>query len=311
MTEQANRIDWLERQLAQVASLITEDEKRLAAEPNRFSLQVSLRSWKAHQEDLRQELRQAKAALQNEVIQLRLSGRRMDGSIPLKLLSKVSYGVNRALSYAAYHLRHGRDPGRGIPETLAQELDLRLSGLALGSTRLVFAGNVAPDMAGDSILEGALEQIFEVLKEPSEDRIRDLVETIGISATKALSDMLGELEAQELSAELLWPAPNAKVYRWGGSLEAVRLAHKKLSKHEIREPEPVSLFGEVADLKENGALYIRSGNSKLKISYNRQQYHHIQKYTLGMPVSLKVLKHVRFEPLSDREIVTYKLVTED
>ena len=44
MTEQANRIDWLERQLAQVASLITEDEKRLAAEPNRFSLQVSLRS---------------------------------------------------------------------------------------------------------------------------------------------------------------------------------------------------------------------------------------------------------------------------
>jgi len=311
MTEQANRIDWLERQLAQVANLIKEDEARLAAEPNRYSLQVSLRSWQSHLADLQQELRQAKAALQNEVVQLRLSGRRMDGSIPLKLLSKLSYGFNRAISYAAYHLRHGRDPGRGIPDALSQELDLRLSGLAMGSTRLVFAGSVAPDMAGDCILEGALEQIFDVLEEPSEDRVRELVDSIGASATKALSDMLGALEASEISAELSWPAPNARLYKWGGTLEAVRIAHQKLSKHETREPEPVTLFGEVTDLKENGALYIRSGSTKLKVSYNRQQYHHIQKYTLGLPVSLKVMKHVRFEPLSDREYVVYKLVTED
>lgn len=311
MTEQANRIDWLERQLAQVSQFIERDEIALTKSPGKFSLELSLSSWRSQQEELQQELRQAKTALQCEVVQLRLTGVRMDGSIPLKLLSKLSDGFNRAIAYAAYHLRHGANPKKGIPAALAKEIDLRLSDLAFGSTRLVFAGNVSPDTTGESIMEGALEQIFDVLQTPSNDRIRELVATIGVPATKALSDMLGVLEASNIGAELSWPAPNSKMYRWGGSLEAVRLAHKKLSAFETIKPEQVTLFGTISDLKESGSIYIRSGNSKHKISYNRQQYQHIQQYRLGVAVTLKVMKYVRFEPMSDREIVTYKLVTED
>ncbi|MEB0078046.1 hypothetical protein QN386_22385 [Pseudomonas sp. CCI3.2] len=311
MTEQANRIDWLERQLAQVGQFIVRDKDVIGDGIPSFSQQIALSSWQAHQEELRQELRQAKAALQLEVVQLRLIGLRMDGSIPLKLLSKLSDFFDRAVSYAAYHLRHGVNPKRGIPVGLAKEIDLRLSDLAFGSTRLIFAGNVAPDTTGESIMEGALEQIFNVLAAPTHDRIRELVSVIGVPATKALSDMLGILEASELGAELSWPAPNAKVYHWGGSLGEVRNAHHKLSAHEDIKPEPTTLFGVVADLKENGTIYVRNGSSKQKVTYNKQQFQRIQKLSLGMPITLSVMKYVRYEPLSDREIVTYKMVTDD
>lgn len=311
MTEQANRIDWLERQLAQVNQFIDRDTKALASAPGRYSLQLALSSWQSHQEELHQELRQAKASLQLEVVQLRLVGMRMDGSIPLKLLSKLSDCFNRALSYAAYHLRHGSNPKRGIPESLTKELDLRLSDLAFGSTRLVFAGNVAPDMTGESIMEGALEQIFDVLKAPTHDRIKELVAVIGVPATKALSDMLGSLEASNIGAELSWPAPNAKVYHWGGSLEAVRVTHERLSAYQDIKPEPTTLFGVVADLKENGTIYVRNGNSKQKVTYNRQQFPEIQKLSLGMPISIKVMKYVRYVAFEDREIITYKMITDE
>lgn len=311
MTEQANRIDWLERQLAQVDDFIYRDSIALGLTPNKYSLQIALNSWHSHQQELQQELRQAKAKLQLEVVQLRLVGMRMDGSIPLKLLSKLSDSFNRALSYAAYHLRHGSNPRKGIPESLARELDLRLSDLAFGSTRLIFAGNVSPDMTGESIMEGALEQIFDVLKAPHPDRIRELVTVIGVPATKALSDMLGALEASKIGAELSWPAPNAKVYHWGGTLDAVQRAHQNLSAHQDVKPEQTTLFGVVADLKENGTIYIRSGDAKQKVTYNRQQFPEIQKLSLGMPISIKVMKYVRYAALHDREIVTYKMITED
>lgn len=311
MTEQANRIDWLERQLAQVNQFIDRDTRALESSPGKYSLQIALNSWRSHQDGLHQELRQAKADLQLEVVQLRLIGMRMDGSIPLKLLSKLSDCFNRALSYAAYHLRHGSNPKRGIPESLAREMDLRLSDLAFGSTRLIFAGNVSPDMTGESIMEGALEQIFDVLKAPTTDRIKELVSVIGVPATKALSDMLGVLEASKIGAELSWPAPNSKIYHWGGTLEAVRLTHERLCAHQDIKPEPTTLFGVVADLKENGTIYVRSGDTKQKVSYNRQQFPEIQKLSLGMPISIKVMKYVRYVASEDREIVTYKMITED
>jgi hypothetical protein len=311
MNEQTNRIDWLERQLAQVDQFIDRDTRILQESPGRFSVQLTLNSWKTHQEELQQELRQAKCALQHEVVELRLLGMRMDGSIPLRLLSKLADKFNGALSHAAFHLRHGTSPARGIPEDMAREIDLRLSGLSFGSTRLMFAGNISPDTTGDSPMEGALEQIFDVLSTPSPEKIRELVTVIGVSATKALSEMLGALEKQSIGAELTWPAPNAKVYKWGGSLEAVRAAHERLSAFETIKPETVTLFGTITDLKENGAIYIRSERAKHKISYNKQQYVHIQQYRLGMEVRLKTMKYVRLEPLTDREIATYKLITED
>ncbi|WP_395504752.1 hypothetical protein [Ectopseudomonas hydrolytica] len=311
MTEQANRIDWLERQLAQVKSFVDRDIQLLNDNPGDFSIELSLSSWKSHQEELQQELRQAKSALVREVVELRLLGRRMDGSIPLKLLTKLADKFNNAISHAAYHLRHGRDPSRGIPDELSDEIDLRLSGLAFGSTRLVFAGNIYPDTTGDSAMESALEQIFDVLDAPSPEKIRELVTVIGVPATRALSEMLGALEKQDIAAELTWPAPNAKLYKWGGTIQDVRCAHQRLSTVEKLKPEPVTLRGIITQLRDNGAIYIKSHDGgKIKVSYNRQQYVYAQQYTLGMNVEFKAMRYVTRDPVTNKDVSTYKLVIE-
>lgn len=312
MTEQANRIDWLERQLAQVDSFVKRDKQRLQEAPGKTSIRLSLDSWLTHQEELKQELRQAKEALQHEVVEMRLFGRRMDGSIPLRLLSGITGKLNAALAHAAYHLRHGQPPGKHRLANLQEEIDLRLSGLAFGSTRLVFAGNISPDMTGESPLEGALEQIFDVLAAPSQEKTRELVAVIGVPATKALCELLGMLEKQSIGAEITWPAPNAKVYKWGGNLSEVRSAHLRLSAVDKIEPTPITLIGHITQLRETGAFYIRGeGQQQYKISYSKQQYPHVQQYTLGLKVEVKAMCYLVRDPLTDVESATYKLITED
>lgn len=50
-----DRIDWPEHQLAQVKGFIARDQERLAAGA-KPSIRLSLQSWQAHEEDLKQEL---------------------------------------------------------------------------------------------------------------------------------------------------------------------------------------------------------------------------------------------------------------
>lgn len=312
MIEQTNRIAWLEGQLSQVRSFLERDRILLQQDPGDFAVELSLGSWESRQEDLLQELRQARSALQREIVELRLMGMRMDGSIPLKLLSKLSDKFNSALAHAAFHLRFGRSPKKGVPEDLAQEMDLRLAGLSYGSTRLVFAGNVAPDTTGESAMGGALEQIFEVLQDPSEDKFRELVAAIGVPATRALSELLSELEKRAIGAELTWPAPNATIHKWGGSLEAVRVASERLSSVEKFAPTPVEISGEVSGVKDTGAIHVRPATGKpIKVSYNKQQYGYAQTLRLGLKVKIKAMKYTRLDPISGQEYSSYKLISED
>lgn len=310
MTEQANRKDWLERQLAQAREFLEEDSARLREQPDNFALSLSVRSWKQKVDRLQQEIRQTNCALLNEVVEFRLIGRRMDGSIPLKLLSKIADKINSAISLAAYHLRHGQSPKKGIPDEISSELDLRLSGLAFGSTKLVIAGNVTPDTTGESLMASALEQIFALLDSQSIYELRELVTVIGVPATRSLAAILCELDKQDIAVEIRWPSPDMKIFKWGGTIEDVRRAFEKLSTLKKIEPIQVTLSGSITMLSENGAIYIRTKDDrKVKISYSRQQYEHIRNYTLGMEVIIPVLEYTSHDELTDNTIHTYKLIS--
>lgn len=311
MTEQDKRIDWLERQLAQVKEFIVRDKGRLEKSPEDKAFRLSLSSWESQRDELLQELRVAKESLKKEVVELRLTGWRLDGSIPLRLLTLVSNKFHSALGFAAYHLRFGQDPHRGIPDELSDELDIRLSNLAPGSTRLLFAGSLTPDATGDVILESALEKIFDLLTDPSPDQVKELVTVIGVRATRELCDLLKELEKRDIGAELTWPSPNSDIHQWGGTLDSVRLARQRLSIVSKIKPESVTLEGRVAVLNDSGSIILRSDDGhKIKIEYNKQQYNYAQQYSLGMHVSLKALKYTSRDEITEKESSTYKLITD-
>jgi hypothetical protein len=123
---------------------------------------------------------------------------------------------------------------------------------------------------------------------------------------------MSTLEKQEIGAQLTWPAPNAQVFQWGGNLEAVRCARRKLSAVQAIKPEPVTLTGHVAVLNESGAIYIRSqGDRRIKIAYNKQQYEHVRQYRMGEKVELRAMRYVEIDELTGDELATFKLITDD
>ena len=56
MPSELNRIEWLERQLAQVNGFIARDREHLQAQPQKLTAQLSLDSWLTHQDELLKEL---------------------------------------------------------------------------------------------------------------------------------------------------------------------------------------------------------------------------------------------------------------
>lgn len=56
MADKSRRMDWIERQLAQVAGFIERDSRLLNESPASRSLELSLSSWRQHHEELRDEL---------------------------------------------------------------------------------------------------------------------------------------------------------------------------------------------------------------------------------------------------------------
>jgi len=311
MTEQEKRIEWLERQLAQVRAFIDRDKLRLENSPGDRAYKLSLSSWESHRDELLQDLRVAQESLRREVIQLRITGWRLDGSIPLRLLTIIASRFNSVLGFAAYHLRYGSDPKRGIPDEVYDELDVRLSGLAHGSTRLLFAGSTAPDVTGEAVLEAALLHIFGILNDSTSEEMQELISHIGIRATRELCDLLKELEKRNIGAELTWPYGYTREIKWGGSLSSVRSALQKLSIISKIKPEKIILCGTVSVLNESGSIILRSAEGdRIKVEYNRQQYEHVQKYTLGMAVSLPALKYTIRDEVLGKEKSTFKLITE-
>jgi hypothetical protein len=310
MTEQLNRIASIERRLALVNEFVERDQAKLAEAPNDFALEIALDSWLAQKEELTQELRLAKEEHNKEVIQFRITGRRMDGSIPIRLLADVATRFNNTISHAAFYLRHGTLSPKGIPATLSDELDLRLSGMAFGSTRLLFAGKITPDASGEALLESVIRQIFEILASGSREATKELVSRIGIKATKELSELLDVLEKQELGAELSWPTPDSEILKWGGTLADVKSAKSMLSVFKELKPELVEIKGRITLLNEAGSIYIKDSEShKYKIEYSKQQFDHASLLTLGQEVALKAMKYSFLDELSGNERTRLILVT--
>lgn len=56
MTEVDRLIDWLQRQLAQVADFIERDTVRLKETPDSHSVQLSINSWRQHHGELLEDL---------------------------------------------------------------------------------------------------------------------------------------------------------------------------------------------------------------------------------------------------------------
>jgi hypothetical protein len=310
MRETTNTIAWLEGKITQAHGFLERDRARLHEMPDDFAAQLSARSWETHVADLQQDLRQRKEALRRELVEIRLFGTQVDnGSIPLRLLGKIAQHVNALVGAAAYHIRYGVNPARGIDEGMANELDLRLSGLAFGSSRLLVSGNISPDTTGESLLDTSLQQVFNLINAETLEQMHELVPVIGTRAVKETDALLSALEGHYVGASMTWSAPNDREYQWGGTLQAVRTTRERLAQVSQRDPESVVLRGTVRALTDTGRIAIKVADEPrlVRVRYPSDLYTAVQQMTLGAFVELSAMKHSFVDELTGEQQSRYVL----
>lgn len=305
-------INYLKNRLKEVDQFLSSYDKNDLS----FAQELEKNSFQAHKEELLQKIRQQEEVRRNEIVELRLIGHAMNGSIPLSFFSQLSESIFKSISYAAGFIRYGEEVKNKKLEQISNDIDLRLSGIANGSTRVFISGSLSKDLVEVAdqemgLLEETLENIFKLLKAEKEDDIKQIVSSIGTKSTVNLRKLMEILENKNIIASLTWNAPREILYNWGGSMNAVVGAKEKLSRNINLPPTKDKVSGVISSLSDTGIIKIRGvdGKTQVSIKYTNQQYVDVQRLSLGDTVSLNVMKFTHIDETTEKEKITYRLIT--
>lgn len=244
-------------------------------------------------------------------LEWKLVGQRLkNGEIPLSLLAKLAEPLNKLLLRAAYFARNKMEPQHGgVGDDLANELDLRLTGLAPGSTRLFVSGNVAPDTTGASAFGDAVDHLLDALLAAKDFRsFYERIADLGESAASSLRDTLKALEQEEASVQVIWRTA-AGSRTWQGQYDEVVRLRTLLD--GVSEPtfRQVELTGTVELLAANGRLRLVDDLGQRKtIRFNpKTQEAQVIKLHLAERVTLSVTERAVVDPIGGEEVSQYRL----
>ena len=298
----------LESELQRVLGVVEHDEAAVARSERPKVEEVFLASAGKLRADLQKRLRIAKAERAHEVVRLRVEGTHLaTGTLPLRVLANFITPLNAVLEQSAWRVWDRSGDVSRIDQKFIRHLDLRLAGLETGSTELVILGNTAPDLSGQSALESALRDVFDLLGSDA-DAIADRVHAIGISAGKSMAAFLSRLEAEYLAVDIVWQAPD-RTYRWDGRPTEVTRVRALLD--EIGEPitSTEKFFGTVNVLSIRNRIEIQRGGTgeKLRVGYHNTVAELVHELRLGDTRLFEVERTVYPFVVSKRKRDTYRL----
>lgn len=273
----------LEQELSLAQRLVVSDEANLANSDNPVIEKIYLSSSSKLLHDLQRKLYKAKADRAHELVRLRLIGNQMTGSIRLKTLVKLIAPLNQMLEHCSWRVWDKDGDGSKIDEKFTNLLDLRLEGISTGSTELAIIGNTSPDLTGVSALQDGLKNLFYMLKSNNEE-FSDYVNEIGISAVKAMSDLMSEFDRNSIAVEMQWNAPSERLYWEGRPAEITRI---KSILEDIGEPvtELITVRGAVQMLSVRNRIEIliagKKPPEKIISTYHHSMLEDVQDLRLG------------------------------
>ena len=210
----------IEKEVQEIRRIDERNRRAVEASERPLVEEVFAASSDKRRKIVEKELRDAKSERAHELFGLRLHSPQFSpGTIPLRVLVRLAPLLNNALEQTAWHEWDINGDATSIDDGFRRLINLRLAGIREGSTELVFLGNIAPDLTGESALENGLRNFFDVLSAPN-DRLADVVNGIGNKATKAVVHLMKAFETENMAAEFSWSAPN-NVYHWDGRLNEI------------------------------------------------------------------------------------------
>lgn len=294
------------------AMLVLQRERalaRLAQSPGDRMAQLLVINREQALADLKAEQRLTDARKLGELVELRLHGPRVDrGSIPLDSFIKVTTPLLRALRAIAERQRYGvAQVSTKFKRMVSDSLNIKLAGLAMGSTRLMLTGDGIADTSGESLLRLTLERTLGLLNAPSEGFF-EAVDTVGITAANALGEFAAAVDSAGMAVEITWPFGEKPMHWDGSSDELIRIKNLLRSIEKPQEHE-IELEGEVASISDTGRLHLRVADlGKVTVRYSLDKTHVAQQLVIRKHAKLRVLATTYWDPVRQAEISKYHLL---
>lgn len=217
---------------------------------------------------LQRELADAKAERAHELFGLKLHSPQFSpGTISLRVLAKLTSVLNEVIEQSAWREWDANGDTLAVDDGFRRLINLRLAGIRSGSTELVFLGNTAPDLTGESALESGLKNFFGVLTASNND-IPDMVNGIGSKATKSVMQLMKVFESENIGVEFSWSAPEAK-YFWDGRPDQITRIRALLEEFGETKTTTIEVHGVVSALSRKRIQIETNNGEKLSIRYHR------------------------------------------
>ncbi|WP_155895490.1 hypothetical protein [Comamonas aquatica] len=303
---------FLQQHAEKLREFATSTAQRSAQEPANQLLKIAAKNQLSAARQAEIQLEEAKGVHAAQALEWRLIGQSTEGgAVPMGLLARLSDPLNKLLLRAAYFARNHEEPDNGTGEGFANEMNLKLAGLAEGSARLFIVGNTTPDMTGSTALVEGVEHLFATLNSGKDAaEFYSSLDGLGEMAADALHDVLYAIEKEECSVEVKWHANGAAQSKMISYSEVIHI-RTLLKSTKDPEPKDSEIQGRVSLLSSTGRIQVLTASGeKINIKFKpKAQGEFVSAMRLGQAVNLPVSVTVFREPVSDKEIKRYKLRT--
>ncbi|MNQ10049.1 hypothetical protein D3C85_228750 [compost metagenome] len=299
----------IEELLANSEDTLLKYENLLKNNPNSLFNKGMVKNTLEQMIELRSNLAFEKQKREKEIIDIRLKGKVAKvGKLPLDLLGEFAKSLSDCIIESSRKYQYGNKNGAKILTSIKNTVDLRFDRLVPGSTHILITGNNSPDLFGNSMIENALINTFELLNVHNDSELMDKSEKYGGAGIKKLNKILNLSINNHLEFDLEWSSPNSKVFKWEGNTDRIKQLNNSISKIETITPEEIEISGTLVMQSLKGQLEIEDNDSKLfKVSFPMSFLERIKEFQIGEDFSATIIKNTLKNSITKEEKASFEL----
>jgi len=301
----------LNESIAFFQSQIEKFETLRKSNPGDFALKLQIENYKSQISRLQKSLRDANLKRNKEVIALRIKGKIADfGTFPLESVGGITNSFSDALYKTSQFLQYGKKGGKEIERTLKNSLDIRLEGMASGSTIFYISAKTSPNLFGESLIQSSLEKTFDLFASNGEEELVENIEKVGVKNSKYFSRFLDELVKDDLEIELTWENPDYEPRKWIGNKDKILMFSNTFKNIKESEPENLSFQAELITLSLKNKIEIKDIESGqvFSVKYERSFTKILKELHIGELRDVKITKTTVINTVSQKEKSDYNLL---
>lgn len=303
-------IERIEELLANSEDTLLKYENLLKDNPSSLFNKGMVKNTLEQMIELRSNLAFEKQKREKEIIDIRLKGKVAKvGKLPLDLLGEFAKSLSDCIIESSRKYQYGNKGGAKILTSIKNTVDLRFDRLVPGSTHILVTGNNSPDLFGNSMIENALINTFELLNVHNDSELMDKSEKYGGAGIKKLNKILNLSINNHLEFDLEWSSPNSKVFKWEGNFDRIKQLNNSISKIETITPEEIEISGTLVMQSLKGQLEIEDNEGKLfKASFPMSFLEKIKEFQIGENFSAVIIKNTLKNSVTKEEKTSFELI---